>query len=92
MDFFPDPPDPPDPPDEAQERPQPVWMGPPQDVLPGVVPIEMVLGRSPTTVVALTGIRAFRTGPHRNLAVRARGKDARRDLHSEVFDGLYRDD
>ena len=92
MDFFPDPPDPPDPPDEAQERPQPVWMGPPQDVLPGVVPIELVLGRSPTTVVALTGIRAFPTGLHMNLAVRARGSGARRDLHSEVFDGPYRHD
>ena len=71
MDFFPDPPDPPVPPDEAQERPQPVWMGPPQDVLPGVVPVEMVLGRSSTTVVALTGIRAFRTPAHEPRRTRA---------------------
>lgn len=89
MDFFPDPPDLPDPLDEAQEPPQPDWMGPPLDVLPGVVPVEVVLGRSPTTVVALTGIRAFPTGLHMDLSVRVRGRGARRDLHSEVFDGPY---
>lgn len=90
MDFFPSPPTRPN--DEEQERPQPVWMNPPQDVLPGVVPIELVLGRSTTTVVALTGMRAFPTGLHMNLAVRARGKGSRRDLHSEVFDGPHRHD
>lgn len=86
MDFFPDPPDPPD--DEPEHR-QPVWMNPPEDVLPGVVPIELVLGRSPSTVVALTGIRAFPTGLHMTFAVRVRGKVGRRDLHREVFDGPY---
>jgi hypothetical protein len=88
MDFFPpDPPDPTD--DEEQEHRQPVWMGPPDDVLPGVVPVEVVLGRSDSTVVALTGMRAFPTGVQMNLAVRVRGPVARRDLHSEVFDGPY---
>jgi len=67
MNFFPDPPDPPDPPDEALEHRQRVWMGPPEDMLPGVVPVELVLGRSLTTVVALTGIRAFPTGLQMNL-------------------------
>lgn len=87
MDFFPEPPDPPD--EEWSEQPQPVWMGPPEDVLPGVVPVELVLARSPSTVVMLTGMRAFPTGLHMNLAVRVRGKLGRRDLHSEVFDGPY---
>lgn len=90
MDFFPDPPDPPDEDeDEGHEHRQPVWMGPPDDVLPDVVPVELVLGRSASTVVALTGMRAFPNGPHMNLAVRVRGPVARRDLNSEVFDGPY---
>lgn len=87
MNFFPDPPDPPG--EDEDEYPQPVWMGPPGDVLPGVVPVELVLGRSATTVVALTGMRAFPTGLQMNLAVRVRGRVARRDLNSEVFDGPY---
>lgn len=40
MDFFPGPAEPPDE-DELQEHPQPVWTNPPQDVLPGVVPVEL---------------------------------------------------
>lgn len=88
MDFFPEPPDPADG-DESQEPPQPVWMNAPEDVLPGVVPLELVLGRSDSTVVMLTGVRAFPTGLQMNLAVRVRGSVGRRDLHSEVFDGPY---
>lgn len=90
MDFFPGPPDPPN--EDEQEHPQPVWTNPPEDVLPGVVPVELVLGRSASTVVALTGMRAFPTGLQMNLAVRVRGRVARRDLNSEVFDGPYRHD
>jgi len=88
VDFFPDPPGPPGA-DEPPEPPQPVWMGPPDDVLPGVVPVELVLARSESTVVLLTGVRAFPTGLQMNLAVRVRGGAARHDLHSEVFDGPY---
>ena len=89
MDFFSGPPDLPNA-DEVQEQPQPVWMSPPEDVLPGVVPLELVLGRSASTVVALTGMRAFPTGLQMNLAVRVRGRVSRRDLNSEVFDGPHR--
>lgn len=88
VDFFPDPRDPPgmdDPPDPAQ----PVWAGAPEDVLPGVVPVELVLGQSQTTLVLLTGIRAFPTGLEMKLGVRVRGRVGRRDLNSEVFDGPY---
>ena len=89
MDFFPEPPEPPDPPDEEQAHRQPVWMGPPDDVLPGVVPVELVLGRSDSTVVGLIGMRAFLTGVQMSLAVRVRGRVRRRDLNAEVFDGPY---
>ena len=91
MDFFPRPPEPQDE-DEVQESAQPVWLNPPEAVLPGVVPVELILGRSSSTVVALTGMRAFPTGLNMNLAVHVRGKVARRDLKSEVFDGPYRHD
>ncbi len=88
MDFFPLPPDPSEF-DEPDEQPQPAWMGAPEDVLPGVVPVELVLGRSDSTVVLLTGMRAFPTGLEMNLGVRVRGPVRRRDLNSEVFDGPY---
>ena len=69
---------------------QPVWSNAPEDVLPGVVPVELVIARSASTVVMLTGIRAFPQGLAMNLAIRVRGPIERRDLHSEVFDGPYR--
>ncbi len=89
MDFFPEPPaatgeeDP-------YDQPQPVWVGPPEDMIPGVVPLELVLGRSETGVVLLTGIRAFPTGLGMSLGVRIRGPVAGRDLNDQVFDSDYR--
>lgn len=91
MDFFPEPPDPPNE-DELVDPPQPAWMNPPEDVLPGVVPVELILGRSENTVVMLTGIRAFPTGLQMNLAVRVRGAVGRRDVHHEVFNGPHDDE
>ena len=91
MDFFPEPPDL-DLDLEDDDPPQPVWMGPPEDVLPGVVPVELLLGRSASTALTLTGIRAFPTGLAMTLGVRMRGSSRRRDLHSEVFDGPYEHD
>ncbi len=91
MEFFPIPPEP----QEAAEVPepaQPVWLAPPEAVMPGVVPVELILGRSESTVVALTGMRAFPSGVQMNLAVHVRGKVARLDLNGEVFDGPYRHD
>lgn len=89
MDFFPDPPAPPQ--EEPDPQPQPVWSGAPEDVIPGVVPVELVLGRSDTTVVFLTGIQAFPSGLAMTLGVRVRGRThaRRRELNSEVFDGPY---
>lgn len=83
MDFFPTPPDQAD--DEPLEQQQPVWMGPPEDVLPGVVPVELVLGRSTGAVVQLTGMRAFPNGLQMNLAVRVRGPALGPELHDDVF-------
>ena len=89
VDFFPDPPEPREQEPEEDEGYQPVWHSAPEDVLPGVVPIELILGRSQSTVVMLTGIRAFPESLAMNLAVRVRGPLGGRDLHAEVFDGPY---
>lgn len=67
----------------------PVWAGAPEDVMPGVVPVELVLGRSESTVVLLTSIRAFPTGLSMHLSVRVRGPLGHRDLHAETFDGPF---
>lgn len=90
MDFFPGPPDPTDE-DELVDPPQPVWMNPLEDVLAGVVPAELILGRSENTVVMLTRMRACPTWLQMNLAVRVRGAVGRRDLHHEVFAGPFLD-
>jgi hypothetical protein len=89
-DFFPEPREPDDP--ELDESPQPVWLNPPEDVLPGVVPMELIIGRSEQAVVMLAGLRAFPTGLAMNLAVRTRVRVKRFDLNDEVFDGPYRHD
>ncbi|WP_029136753.1 hypothetical protein [Nakamurella lactea] len=85
MAFFPEPSGPPED-DELFDEPQgPVWLNPPEDVLPGVVPLELVLGRSDSTVVMLSEIRAFSQGLQMQFAVRVRGRLVPHDLHSEVF-------
>jgi hypothetical protein len=78
--------------EEPEELPQPAWMTAPGDMLPGVVPVEIVIGRSPSTVVLLTGMRVFPTGIEMTLGVRVRGRVRRRELHGEVFDGPYSHD
>ena len=70
-----------------EESAQPVWKCAPEDVLAGVVPVELVLGRSSSTVVLLTGIRAFPTGLSMSLGVRvrSRGRAVHPQLYQQVF-------
>ena len=89
-DFFPDPLVVPAPAEE--DDPQPVWMNPPEDVLPGVVPIEIVVGRSEEAVVMLAAMRAFPQGVAMSLHVRTRARLRGISLHEELFDGPYRHD
>lgn len=87
-DFFPDPPGVPD---EPEETPQPAWMGPPTDVFPGAIPLELVIGRSHKAAVMVTGLRAFPTGVAMTLLVRTRERLPRGlNLNEEVFDGPFR--
>lgn len=53
MSFF-EPPPPPRP--ESKEPGREPWMGPPEDVLGGLVPIQFVLARSEKAAVAVDGI------------------------------------
>lgn len=90
-DFFPDATAPTDGMD-ADEPLQPVWLNPPEDVLPGVVPVELILGRSDRVVVMLTGMRAFATGLGMTLSVRSRVRTRRFDVFSELFDEPHSQD
>jgi hypothetical protein len=78
--------------DEPEPTAVPVWMAAPEDVVPGIVPVELVLGRSRTAAVLLTGIRAFPSGLSMTLGVRLRDRPRRGDLNAEIFDGPYQHD
>jgi hypothetical protein len=57
---------------EGWDRP-PVWLGPPANVLPGVVPVELLIARTDETAVAVTGsVRAYPTGFGFTLSLRVR--------------------
>jgi hypothetical protein len=49
--FHPEPADEPEPPDFAP----PPWMGAPSNVIPGVAPVELLIGRTPNAAVAGRG-------------------------------------
>jgi hypothetical protein len=57
----PEPPELPEEPPEVEYR-RPAWVEPPADVVPGIVPVELVLARAPEQAIGLTGIRAYPTG------------------------------
>jgi hypothetical protein len=50
----------PEPPEVEYRRP--AWWQPPTDVVPAVVPVELILARTPQRVIGLTGIRAYPNG------------------------------
>lgn len=89
-DFFSEapPPEPADEPDHLETD----WLRRPSGMLAGVVPFELIIGRSPQAVVTLIGMRAFPTGLAMTLGVAVRKHLRHRDLNAEVFDGPYRHD
>jgi hypothetical protein len=50
------------PPAPPPRRREPEWLGPPDEILPGIVPIEAVLAQSATGAVCLSRISAYPTG------------------------------
>ncbi|PRY09918.1 hypothetical protein [Kineococcus rhizosphaerae] len=71
------------------EPPLPVWHAAPANVLPGIAPIALVLGRSASTVVTLSVVRAFASGLSLTLTTHVRGPVQRGDLFAEISDGPY---
>jgi hypothetical protein len=54
-------------------------MSPPDDILPGLAPIEAVLGRSDRAVVTLSGVRAYPVGFSLSIIAALRDGDMRGD-------------
>jgi hypothetical protein len=89
MGFFEPPPPPSGPLALAVAEAGPPWFGPPEDVLAGVVAVEVVVARTDDTVVAVTGVRAYPTGFGFTLCVRLRalpGPDSWLWQHAGVLD------
>jgi hypothetical protein len=63
---------PPELPEPEVEYRRPAWIEPPADVVPGIVPVELVLARTPSGPMGLTGIRAYPVGFGCTLHLRLR--------------------
>ena len=50
----------------------PAWLRPPEAMIPGIVPVELLLGRTDTHAVLVTHLRAYPTGLEFALTVRPR--------------------
>jgi hypothetical protein len=59
-------------PEPEVEYRRPAWIEPPADVVPGIVPVELVLARTPQRAIGLTGIRAYPVGFGCTLHLRLR--------------------
>ena len=51
---------------------RPAWIQPPEDVIPGIVPVELILALTPQRAIGLTGIRDCSTGFTCTLHLRLR--------------------
>jgi hypothetical protein len=58
-------------PSEVEYR-RPAWVEPPADAVPGIVPVELVLARTPQRAIGLSGIRAYPVGFGCTLHLRLR--------------------
>ena len=82
--FFEPPPPPPEPPERPPYEP---WMGPPDNALGGVVALELVVARSETTLVAVSGMSAYPQGFGFTLAVRWRTEP--NPIEPRMFDPFH---
>jgi hypothetical protein len=64
--------EPPELPEPEVEYRRPAWVEPPADLVPGIVPVELILARTPQRAIGLTGIRAYPTGFGCTLHLRLR--------------------
>jgi hypothetical protein len=76
-------------PEPARERPaRPPWAGPPENVLPGVVAVELVLARSELAAVCVSRLEAYETGFC--LQLLALASSDREDLDPGMFAAHHR--
>jgi hypothetical protein len=61
----------------------PAWSRGPEDMVPGVVPVELLLARTDTVAVLVGGLLVYPTGFDFNLAVRRRPGRPRERRHRE---------
>ena len=59
----------------------PAWLRPPETMIPGIVPVELLLARTDTDAVLVTHLRAYPTGFDFDLAVRRRPSHPRQPHH-----------
>jgi hypothetical protein len=64
--------EPPEPPEPPVVYRRPAWVEPPVDLVPGIMPVELVLARTPERAIGLTGIRAYPAGFGCTLHLRLR--------------------
>ena len=76
---------------EVDYRP-PAWVGPPADVLAGVVPVELLIARTDEAAVAVRGIHAYPAGFGFTLSVRLRRRAAGQQLDPNLFDVAFEGD
>jgi hypothetical protein len=81
-----------EPPEPEVEYRRPAWVEPPADLVPGIVPVELILVRTPQRAIGLTGIRAYPTGFSCTLHLRLRevipGEQSRFGMFSMFDDGV----
>ena len=85
MPFF-EPPPREDNPWDRPRPPQPPWSAPPRGVIPGSAPLELVIARTGSAAVAVSGAGVYPTGLSFSLVVRVRSLSAQvRPLHELVM-------
>ena len=58
----------------------PAWLRPPETMIPGIVPVELLLARTDTDAVLVTDLRAYPTGLEFALTARPHPDQLQRSL------------
>ena len=67
----------------------PAWIGPPDNVLPGIAPVQLLVARTDETVVAVGGVQGYPAGFSFTLSLRLRNLSVREEWRSPYpFDGV----
>ncbi|MGN6217691.1 MAG: hypothetical protein ACTHN7_12190 [Solirubrobacterales bacterium] len=72
----------------AEEPPREEWMGPPQAVIPAVVPVERIVARGEEVVVYLSGFWVFPAGFEAQVRVVVRDEESELEPFSYEYEDL----